>query len=159
MEIKQDIEKRELKKEIEKLRDENKEYVKELLIMLRKKKHAARDDDAIIKLFGERISANDRQITEKEKQITELIKNQGKITAPRFAIYFANNLLTFVVCLIGNNGRRQWALESHYHSWSFVGLGPRHNIRELAFCLASRMDTDCNQPMRQTILIPPPCRE
>ena len=81
-------EKRELKKEIEKLRDENKEYVKELLIMHRKKKQAARDDDAIIKLFGERISANDRQIAEKEKQVTELTKNQGKITAPPIGYIF-----------------------------------------------------------------------
>ena len=78
------IEKRE--KEIVKLRNENKEYEKEL-IALRKKKQAARDEDAI-KFYGERISANDRQIEEKEKQITKLTNTQGKITAPPICCIF-----------------------------------------------------------------------
>ena len=78
MTTKQDIEKSELKEENVKLRDENKEYEKEL-IALRKKK--PRDEDTI-KFNENKIFANDRQIIEKEKQITELTKKQGNITAP-----------------------------------------------------------------------------
>ena len=67
-----------LRKEIGERRNENKEYEKEL-IALRKKK--PRDEDTI-KFNEKKIFANDWQIIEKEKQITELTKKQGKITAP-----------------------------------------------------------------------------
>jgi hypothetical protein len=81
MTTKQDIEKSELKEENVKLRDENKEYMKEL-IALRKKK--PRDEDTI-KFNEKRIFANDRQIEINKLQILAITKQQGK----SFVIYFA----------------------------------------------------------------------
>ena len=84
MATKQDIEKSELKEENVKLRDENKEYEKEL-IALRKKK--PRDEDAL-KFNEKKIFANDRQIEINKLQILAITKNQGKITAPPICYIF-----------------------------------------------------------------------
>ena len=104
---KQDVEKSELRKVIEmlmneivKLRDANEEY-ETRVTALRREKQAAQDVkeenylDAEILSLKERISANYRQIDsnnsqiiEKEKQITTIIKNQGKITAPPIGYIF-----------------------------------------------------------------------
>ncbi len=93
MATKQDIEKSELKEEIVKLKNENKEYEANL-IKLRQQKQETSDSErksdlaAEIRFFEGSKSANDRQIEEKEKQITldrqinlELIRNQGKSAA------------------------------------------------------------------------------
>ena len=69
MATKQGIEKSELKEEIVKL-NENKRYLKQL-------------QDGILSetIVSSCISANNRQIDSKNRQIEAIIKNQGKITA------------------------------------------------------------------------------
>ena len=69
-----------MRREIGELRNENKEYEKEL-IALRKKKHVAPRDEDAIKFNEKKIFANDRQIDSKNRQIEAIIKNQGNITA------------------------------------------------------------------------------
>ena len=81
----QDIENRE--KDILEMRYENKGYQANVITLRRRreletsgsKKEKELDDE--IKFFEDRISTNDRQVEAKEKQITALIKKQGKITA------------------------------------------------------------------------------
>ena len=70
MATKQGIEKSELKEEIVKLKNENKRYLKQL-------------QDGILSetIVSSCISANNRQIDSKNRQIEAIIKNQGKITA------------------------------------------------------------------------------
>ena len=85
MATKQDIET--LRKEIVKLRNENKEYEKKLIELL-EKKQAARGDEAAIKLYGESKSANDRQIDSINRQIETITKKQGKITEPPICYIF-----------------------------------------------------------------------
>ena len=80
MATKQDIEKSELRKEIVKLRNENKVYETKLIELLQKKQSSR--DEAAIKFYSESKSANDRQIDSKNRQIETITKNQGKITAP-----------------------------------------------------------------------------
>ena len=112
METKQDIEKRELKKEILELRNENKEYEKKLIELLQQEHDGERVlvQEAAIKFYGERISSNDRQIETKELQILELMKKQGKVTAlPFFSIFrqliYPPSLLTFfLVSMISQIG-------------------------------------------------------
>ena len=87
MATKQDIEKSELRKEIVKLRNENKEYETKLIALLQKKQAGARDE-AAIKFYSESKSANDRQIDSKNRQIETIIMNQGKITAPPICYIF-----------------------------------------------------------------------
>ena len=88
---KQDIEK--LRNEIEKRRNENKEY-ETRVTALRREKQAAQDVkeendlDAEILSIEESKSANNRQIDSINLQILELMKNQGKITAPPIGYIF-----------------------------------------------------------------------
>ena len=82
METKQDIEKRELKKEILELRNENKEYEKKLIELLQQEQDARDNDEKkdlndVIKSYYESKSANNQQIGSINLQILELIKNQG----------------------------------------------------------------------------------
>ena len=82
METKQDIERRELKKEILELRNENKEYEKKLIELLQQEQDARDNDEKkdlndVIKSYYESKSANNQQIGSINLQILELIKNQG----------------------------------------------------------------------------------
>ena len=79
MSTEQDIEKRELKNEIMVLRNENRGYETELTRLRREQ--VASDNQRIadqIRFVEESKFSNDRQIEEKEKQITGLINKQGK---------------------------------------------------------------------------------
>ena len=79
MSTEQDIEKRELKNEIMVLRNENRGHVTELTRLRREQ--VASDNQRIadqIRFVEESKFSNDRQIEEKEKQITGLINKQGK---------------------------------------------------------------------------------
>ena len=112
METKQDIEKRELKKEILELRNENKEYEKKLIELLQQEHDGERVlvQEAAIKFYGERISSNDQQIGSINLQILELMKKQGKITALPFffifrqVIYPPSLLAFFLVSMISQIG-------------------------------------------------------
>ena len=79
MSTEQDIEKRELKNEIMVLRNENRGYETELTRLRREQ--VTSDNQRIadqIRFVEESKFSNDRQIEEKEKQITGLINKQGK---------------------------------------------------------------------------------
>ena len=117
METKQDIEKRELRKQILELRNENKEYEKKMIELLQKKQDARDNDEKkdlndVIKSYYESKSANNQQIGSINRQILELIKNQGKITALPFffifrqLIYPPSLLAFFLVSMISQNWLR-----------------------------------------------------
>ena len=134
---KQDVEKSELRKKIEKLRDENKEY-ETRVTALRQEKQAAQDVkeenylDAEILSIEERISANNRQIDSINLQILELMKNQGKITAPPICYIFRQiiywlSLYAWLVTTGEDSGLENlfitvglslvWALVTTFASW------------------------------------------